>query len=69
MHLAQTLTFRFDRSRLRPARPQPAAPVSRRRRADGPQDRAFYTCSCGYAFTAHVSTTVGCPHCGTSQAW
>ena len=23
----------------------------------------------GYAFKAEVSTSVGCPHCGTSQAW
>jgi hypothetical protein len=39
------------------------------RRAGGPQDRALYTCGCGYAFTAPVSTSVGCPHCGTGQAW
>ena len=41
----------------------------RARRAGGPQDRALYNCSCGYVFTAAVSTSVGCPHCGTSQAW
>ena len=39
------------------------------KRGGGPQDRAFYTCGCGAAFTATVSTTVGCPHCGTAQAW
>ena len=39
------------------------------RRAAACDDKAFYACSCGYAFTAHVSTTVGCPHCGTNQAW
>jgi hypothetical protein len=33
------------------------------------QDRALYTCSCGLAFDALVSTSVGCPHCGTTQAW
>ena len=33
------------------------------------QDRALYTCSCGFAFDALVSTSVGCPHCGSTQAW
>ena len=72
MQLAHTLTFRFDRVRSRPARSRSraaAVPAARRRRSDAPQDHAFYTCSCGYAFTAQVSTSVGCPHCGTSQAW
>lgn len=32
-------------------------------------DQALYSCSCGYAFEAPVSTSVGCPHCGTVQAW
>ena len=39
------------------------------RRAGGPQDHALYQCSCGTAFTAEVSTSVGCPHCGSDQAW
>jgi len=39
------------------------------RRGGGPLDRALYTCACGYAFTAPVSTSVACPHCGTGQAW
>ena len=39
------------------------------RRASGCDDNAFYACNCGYAFTASVSTTVGCPHCGSTQAW
>lgn len=39
------------------------------RRAGGPEDRALYACSCGYAFEADVTTSVGCPHCGQSQAW
>jgi len=39
------------------------------RRGGGPQDRALYTCGCGYVFTAPVSTSVECPHCGTDQAW
>ncbi|HWF25877.1 MAG TPA: hypothetical protein VG275_10540 [Solirubrobacteraceae bacterium] len=41
-----------------------------RQRHGGPsQDRALYTCSCGYVFEAQVSTSVGCPHCGGTQAW
>jgi hypothetical protein len=39
------------------------------RRAGGPEDRALYACACGHAFTAAVSTSVGCPRCGTAQAW
>ena len=41
----------------------------RMRQAGGPEDTAFYRCSCGYAFEADVSTSVQCPHCGTDQAW
>jgi hypothetical protein len=33
------------------------------------QDRALYSCQCGYVFRALVSTSVGCPHCGCTQAW
>jgi predicted Zn-ribbon and HTH transcriptional regulator len=43
--------------------------LARAKRSGGPEDRALYNCSCGYAFKAEVSTSVGCPHCGTSQAW
>jgi hypothetical protein len=32
-------------------------------------DVALYNCGCGYAFKAEVTTTVGCPECGTTQAW
>ena len=39
------------------------------RRLDVPQDQATYACRCGYVFEAAVSTSVGCPHCGDSQAW
>jgi hypothetical protein len=57
--------------------PPPAPPVNeddladerRARESGGPEDRAMYTCSCGYVFQAEVSTTVACPHCGTGQAW
>jgi hypothetical protein len=33
------------------------------------QDRATYTCACGFVFQAHVLTTVSCPNCQTDQAW
>jgi hypothetical protein len=47
--------------------PDPAA--QRVREAGGPIDCAAYTCECGYVFSAPVSTTVHCPHCGAGQAW
>lgn len=52
------------------AAPRPVtATQSDARRGTTSMDRALYTCSCGFAFKAEVTTTVGCPHCGTSQAW
>ncbi|HEX5147366.1 MAG TPA: hypothetical protein VFV85_10095 [Conexibacter sp.] len=42
---------------------------ARERAAGGPEDRASYRCACGCVFEASVSTTVGCPHCGDTQAW
>ena len=49
--------------------PRPATAALRERRAPAPQDAAFYTCECGFAWTGAVTTSVGCPHCGASQAW
>lgn len=72
MQIAAHLPFaRVERPRRpAPQRRQPSPRVSQRdRRVAGPQDKALYTCGCGYAFTAAVSTSVGCPHCGTQQAW
>ncbi len=43
--------------------------LERARTAGGPLDSAFYTCGCGFVFTAPVSTSVACPHCGAGQAW
>jgi hypothetical protein len=64
-----------EHSSPRKVRP-PAAPerrwdaeVERVREAGGPLDRASYVCGCGYVFSAAVSTTVTCPHCGADQAW
>jgi len=45
-------------------------PAERRMRdAGGPDDRATYSCGCGFLFEAPVSTSVPCPHCDTLQAW
>jgi hypothetical protein len=63
------------RERAQHARPEAAsrAPVAhaqaRAKRSGGPEDVALYTCECGYAFKAAVTTSVGCPECGTHQAW
>ena len=69
MQLTATLpTLHLSLPRRRAAE-KPVTETVSAKRAGGPQDNAFYTCSCGCAFTAAVSTSVGCPHCGTSQAW
>jgi hypothetical protein len=74
MHLTRP-TSRPRRPRAAHARPEPAPrPASvhaqaRAKRSGGPEDLALYTCSCGYVFKAEVTTSVGCPECGVSQAW
>jgi hypothetical protein len=62
---------RRARQQRRPThdRPVVSAGTARDRRASNPQDQALYRCGCGAAFTAEVSTSVGCPQCGTAQAW
>ncbi|HEX5851727.1 MAG TPA: hypothetical protein VFY36_01420 [Solirubrobacteraceae bacterium] len=47
----------------------PDPDVQRVQEAGGPVDHASYSCACGYLFSADVSTSVTCPHCGTGQAW
>jgi len=50
--------------------PELRDPSRARSRQAGPsQDTAVYNCECGFVFEEHVSTTVGCPHCGQAQAW
>jgi hypothetical protein len=44
-------------------------PRAHRRLEPAIEDRAVYSCECGFIFQAPVSTSVGCPHCGGSQAW
>jgi hypothetical protein len=43
--------------------------IRRARAAGGPVDVASYSCTCGMVFSAPVSTSVACPHCGTEQDW
>jgi hypothetical protein len=71
-------TLSLNRRRRAPRRPslltrraRHAAAPSRERnqRANVSQDAALYSCACGYVFTAAVTTSVGCPHCGSDQAW
>jgi hypothetical protein len=49
--------------------PQTAPSARERRQGGASEDRALYTCECGYAFEAPVTTSVGCPHCARTQAW
>jgi hypothetical protein len=68
MHAARPITLLSLRPRSR--RRVAVAPVRERsKRANVSQDAALYSCSCGYVFKAAVTTSVGCPHCGTDQAW
>jgi hypothetical protein len=73
MHLARPLPL--TKRRPRPHRPAAncAPPVTpareRNQRANVTQDAALYSCNCGFVFTAPVTTSVGCPHCGSDQAW
>jgi hypothetical protein len=76
-----TKTKSFRRSLRQPQAPtrrasQPrqrasALPVSqvRARRGSGIEDRALYSCECGFAWTGEVTASPCCAHCGTPQAW
>ena len=74
----KTKTKTFRRS-LRQPRPRPprlrargrALPVSqvRARRGSGIEDRALYSCECGFAWKGEVTASPCCAHCGTPQAW
>jgi hypothetical protein len=68
MHITSPLPFSRRRSRKRPETDRTPG-RDRDQRANATQDAALYTCSCGYIFKAAVTTSVGCPHCGTDQAW
>ena len=57
--------------RVSEPRERPALPVSqvRARRGSGIEDRALYSCECGFAWTGEVTASPCCAHCGTPQAW
>ena len=75
MQLTQRITFRSERPasprRRRATRVRVTVATSTRdqARVGPPQDRATYNCCCGYIFKAEVTTSVGCPHCGSELAW
>jgi predicted Zn-ribbon and HTH transcriptional regulator len=70
MQLTVSLPTHLRRRSIEPSRRSSVLlTLARAKRSGGPEDRALYSCSCGYAFKAEVSTSVGCPHCGSSQAW
>jgi len=82
MQLTKTKTFRrrAEKARTAPRRhseprpaadPRPSMSVSqvRARRGSGPEDRALYSCECGFAWTGEVTASPSCPHCGQPQAW
>ena len=72
MHLTSPLTLPRPRRR-RGGKRRAQAGVNpgreRNQRANVSEDAALYSCSCGYVFKAAVTTSVGCPHCGSAQAW
>jgi hypothetical protein len=51
------------------AQGQPDRLIAERRLEPATEDQAMYSCECGFIFQAAVLTSVGCPHCGSSQAW
>ena len=72
MKLSPPPALRLERSRRSARRRRPATPCASTvdaQRCGATEDTALYACHCGYAFKAEVTTTVGCPHCGTQQAW
>jgi hypothetical protein len=71
----KTKTFRRSSRRSKSPAPAPARrnvmPVSqvRARRGSGVEDRALYSCECGFAWKGEVTASPCCAHCGTPQAW
>ena len=63
----QAPTRRASQPRQR-ANPLPVSQV-RARRGSGIEDRALYSCECGFAWTGEVTASPCCAHCGTPQAW
>jgi hypothetical protein len=74
MQLTKTKSLRRSPRRSKaattPAR-RSVMPVSqvRARRGSGIEDRALYSCECGFAWKGEVTASPCCAHCGTPQAW
>jgi len=72
MQITRQLTLSRPRARRGSggrAHAKPSPGRERNKRANVSQDAALYSCACGYVFKAAVTTSVGCPHCGSAQAW
>jgi hypothetical protein len=72
------LTTKTKSIRRSPRRSNAPAPVRRNvmpvsqvraRRGSGVEDRALYSCECGFAWKGEVTASPCCAHCGTPQAW
>jgi len=52
-------------------RPRPTLSASQvcARRGGGIEDRALYSCECGFTWKGEVTASPCCAHCGTPQAW
>ena len=72
MNLSRPLTLSRRRSRRGGSR-RPPGPASLRARAQPARERhrgrRAVLLRRGFVFKAAVTTSVGCPHCGTDQAW
>jgi hypothetical protein len=64
----ETPPRRASEPRSRPPSTLPASQV-RARRGGGIEDRALYSCECGFTWTGEVTASPCCAHCGTPQAW
>jgi hypothetical protein len=67
----QTPTRRGSAGTEPAPRPTSALSVSqvRARRGGGIEDRALYSCECGFTWKGEVTASPCCAHCGTPQAW
>ena len=70
VNLSAPTVLRLERKRRRShRRATPCASTVDAKRCGATEDVALYACGCGYAFKAEPTTSVGCPQCGTEQAW
>jgi hypothetical protein len=76
----KTKTLKRSQRRSKASSPARRAPEQRQRaalsvsqvrarRGSGIEDRALYSCECGFAWKGEVTASPCCAHCGTPQAW